>query len=167
MPRPANKKDLLSAIDKERGALETTLKILTPGQMAEPGTLSEWSAKDFLMHLVEWEQMLLGWYRAGLRGEKPAVPAPGYKWSQMPQLNQAIFEKHRNLPLSEVIKQFDISFKEILGVIQGLSDEELFTAGRYAWANKNTLGTYFVSATSSHYLWANKEIRKHYKTKKV
>jgi hypothetical protein len=29
-----------------------------------------------------------------------------------------------------------------------------FTANRFAWTRKNTLGTYFVSATSSHYLWA-------------
>jgi hypothetical protein len=160
MPRPTSKDDLLAAIDKERGALEAFLETLTPKQMIEPGVVGEWSVKDVLAHLVEWEQMCLGWYRAGLRGETPALPAPGFKWNQTPQLNQQIYEKHRDRSLDEVLEQFHASHREILEVIQGLSNEDLFTAGRYVWTKKNTMGTYFVSATSSHYLWARKEIRK-------
>ena len=133
--------------------------------MIEPGVVGEWSAKDVLAHLIEWEQMCLGWYRAGLRGEVLETPAPGYRWNQTPELNQMIYEKHRDRSLDEVLAQFGASHREILGVIQGLSDEELFTAGRYAWTKKLTMGTYFVSATSSHYLWARKEIRKGLKAK--
>lgn len=160
MPRPTSKTDLLAAIDEERGALETFLETLTPDQMTEPGLVGEWSAKDVLAHLIEWEQMVLSWYRAGLRGETPEMPAPGYKWNQTPELNQMIYEKHRDRALDDVLAQFGASHQEILGVIRELSNEELFTAGRYAWTGKNTMGTYFVSATSSHYLWARKEIRK-------
>ena len=103
---------------------------------------------------------------AGERGEKPTVPAPGYKWSQTPELNQAIYEKYREWTLDEVMKRFAASSVEILDVIEGLSDADLFMPGRYAWTNKNTLGTYFVSATSSHYLWARNEIRKRFKADK-
>lgn len=165
MPRPTSKTDLLAAIDQERGALEAILETLTPKQMVEPGVVGEWSVKDVLAHLVEWEQMVLGWYRAGLRGEIPELPAPGYKWNRTPQLNQMIYEKHRDRPLGEVMEQFHASHREILGVIQELSNEELFTAGRHAWTQSNTMGTYFVSATSSHYLWARKEVRKGLKAK--
>ena len=160
MPRPTSKTDLLAAINQEREALETTLEALTHEQMVETGVVGEWSVKDVLAHLIEWEQMVLEWYRAGLRGENPELPAPGYKWNQTPQLNQLIYEKHRDRPLDEVREQFQASHREIFGVIQELSNEELFTPGRYTWTQKNTLGTYFVSATSSHYLWARKEIRK-------
>lgn len=166
MPRPTNKTDLLTAIDKEWNALEASLESLSPEQMVAPGGEWEWSVKDILTHLIEWQQMVLTWYRAGLKGEKLEIPAPRYKWSQTPQLNQAIFEKHRNRQLDEVIIHFGASSGEILDVIQGLSNDELFTPGRYAWTQKNTLGTYFVSATSSHYLWARNEIRKRFKTKK-
>lgn len=160
MPRPTSKTDLLAAISQERGSLEAILETLPPERMVEPGVVGEWSVKDVLAHLVEWEQMVLGWYRAGLRGEVPELPAPGYKWSQIPQINQMIYEKHRDRPLDQVMEQFQTSHREILGVIQKLSDEELFTAGRYTWTRKNAMGTNFVSATSSHYLWARKEIRK-------
>lgn len=164
MPRPTSKTDLLAAIDKERGALEELLETLTPEQMIAPGVVGEWSVKDVLAHLVEWEQMVLGWYRAGLRGQTPALPATRYKWNQTPQLNQMIYEKHRDRRLEEVVKQFHASHQEILEVIMELSNEELFTVGKYTWTKKNTMGTYFVSSTSSHYLWARKEIRKGLKT---
>jgi hypothetical protein len=160
MPRPTSKADLLAAIDKERNALKTQLESLTPDQMVTPGIVGEWSVKDVLAHLIEWEQMVLGWHAAGLRGETPELPAPGYKWNQTPALNQMIFEKHRERTLEDILDQFQSSHKEIMEVILGLSNEELFTAGQFAWTKKNTLGTYFVSATSSHYLWARKEIRK-------
>lgn len=160
MPRPTNKPDLLAAIDKERGALEAFLETLTPEQLTEPEIVGPWSPKDVLAHLIEWEQRCLGWYRVGLRGETPELPAPGFKWNQTPELNQQIYEKHRDRPLDEVLEQFHISHKEILGVIQELSNDQLFTAGQYAWTKKNTLGAYMVSATSSHYLWARREMRK-------
>jgi hypothetical protein len=155
----------LAAIDKERGALEAFLESLTPEQMVEPGVVGEWSVKDVLTHLIEWEQMALGWYRTGLREEIPEMPAPGYKWNETPALNQMIYEKHRDRALDDVLAQFEASHQEILGVIQALSNEDLFTAGRYAWTKKNTMGTYFISATSSHYLWARKEIRKGFRAK--
>jgi hypothetical protein len=165
MPRPTTKADLLTAIDKERSALEALLEPLTPEQLVAPGVVGEWSVKDVLAHLIEWEQMCLGWHRTGLRGETPEMPAPGYKWNQTPDLNQMIYEKHRNRALDDVLAQFGTSHQEILGVIQELSNKELFAAGRYAWSKKNAIGTYFVSATSSHYLWARKAIRKGLKAK--
>jgi hypothetical protein len=104
--------------------------------------------------------MVLGWHKAGICGDIPELPAPGFKWNLIPTLNQQIYEKHRDRPLEEVLEQFSTSYQEILKVIQGLSNEDLFAARRYTRTKKNTLGTYFVSATSSHYLWARKEIRK-------
>ena len=160
MPRPTSRMELLAAIDQERPALEAFLATLTSEQMVAPGVVGEWSVKDVLAHLVEWEQMVLGWYRAGLRGERPALPAPGYKWSETPALNQMIYEKHRNRPLVEIMAEFQASHQEIVEVIRALTNDDLFTAGRYPWTQKNTLGAYFVSATSSHYLWARNEMRK-------
>lgn len=158
MPRPTSKHDLLAATLRERGKLDAVLATLTPEQMVEPGVVGEWSVKDVMAHLAEWERMALGWYRAGLRGEVPEVPAPGYKWNQTPQLNRAIFERHRDRPLEEAVAWFRSSREEMRGVIESLSDEDLFTAGRFAWTRKNTLGAYFVSATSSHDLWARTRI---------
>lgn len=164
MPRAQSKPQLLSESQKERGALEEFLATLIPEQMTQPGLLGEWSAKDVLAHLYEWEQMVLGWLAASQRGESPHVPAEGYKWSQLPALNETIREKHSGRSLDEILALFRDSYQQITQTIENLSEETLFTPGLYPWMNKNTLGAYFVSCTSSHYRWARKEIKKGLKT---
>ena len=106
MPRPTTKTAILSESRKEYAALEQLLATLSPEEMTQPGLVGEWSAKDVLAHLTEWTQMVLGWHAAGLRGETPALPAPGYKWNQLPALNQHIYEKHRDEALADVLEGF-------------------------------------------------------------
>lgn len=160
MPRPTTKNQLLLEIEKERNALEEFLSLLTPDQMIQPGALGPWSVKDVLAHLTEWEQMFLAWYKAGLRGQTPEKPAPGYKWSQLPQLNQQIYEKHRDRSLQYVQKQFRSSYRQILKAIRGISEEDLFTPGRFLWTEKHPIVAYIIPNTSSHYRWARTELRK-------
>jgi hypothetical protein len=97
--------------------------------MNEFGIVGEWSVKDVLAHLIEWEQMVLGWHKAGLRDEIFELPAPGFKWNQTLALNQQIYEKHRDRPLEEVLEQFTTSYQEILKVIQGLSNDDFLQLG--------------------------------------
>ncbi len=160
MPRPTTKKQLLETIEVEQKALEQLLVSLSPAQMTQPGAVGEWSVKDILAHLLEWQDMVLNWYSAGLQGKVPAIPAEGLTWAQLPQLNQRIYEKHCGRPLADIQKDFKTSHKKCVSIIQSLSEEDLFTRGRYAWTKTVTLGSYFTSCTSSHYLWARKNIKK-------
>jgi hypothetical protein len=160
MPRPLTKSQLLSESQKEHEALEQFLFTLSTDQLTKPEVLGEWSAKDVLAHLYEWEQMVLGWLAASQREERPHVPAEGYKWSQLPALNEKIREKHSSRSLDETLALFRDSYNQTMQTIESQSEEVLFTPGLYPWMNKNTLGAYFVSATSSHYRWARKEIKK-------
>jgi hypothetical protein len=147
-------------MQSEHKALEQALAALTPDQMTHVGPTTKRSIKDVLAHIWEWEQMCLRWYQAGVRGKTPAVPADGYNWAQLPALNQQIFDKYHDRPLSEVLKGYRRSYRQMLKTVTALSDADLFGAERFAWTKKNTLGAYFVSATSSHYNWARKEVRK-------
>ncbi len=160
MPRPTDKKQLLAAMQKEHRALEKLLSNLTPEQMTRTGAVTERSVKDVLAHLFEWEQMCLGWYQAGLRGETPPLPAEGFNWGQLPALNQRIYEKHRELPLEDVMKRFQASYQQVFETVQTLSQKELFTPSHYGWTGKNAMAAYFIGSTSSHYVWAIKEVKK-------
>jgi len=152
-------------IQKEWDALGQFLATLSPKQMTQPGAIGEWSPKDVLAHLAEWQQMFLNWYNTGLRGETPHLPAEGFKWSQMPALNQKIYEKYRLQKLQEIEVFFNTSHQQMLDVIQELSEEDLFKPGRYAWTKKNPLSSYVIPNTSSHYRWARTEMRKSLKAK--
>lgn len=160
MPRPTNKAQLLSAMQQEHEALDKALAALSPDQLTYVSKTTQWSIKDVLAHLLAWEQMCLGWYKAGLRGETPPLPAKGYNWAQIPALNRAIYERYHDCVLAEVLKQYRTSYRQMLKTVQGLTEEDLFTPKRYAWTGKNALAAYFIGATSSHYLWARKEVRK-------
>lgn len=160
MSRPANKLQLTASAREERQKLDDFLSTLTPDQMTQDGILGPWSAKDVLAHLYEWEQMVLHWYIAGKRGETPAVPAEGYKWSQILALNQYIYEKHRDRQLEQVLALYRQSHAQVMETIEARSEKELFTPGLHPWMNKNYLASYFASCTSSHYRWARTEMRK-------
>lgn len=43
--------------------------------------------RDVVMHLYEWQAMLVRWYREGMNGNIPFMPAPGYKWNMIGLLN--------------------------------------------------------------------------------
>jgi hypothetical protein len=165
MPNPTTKDALLAEIRAERGALEEFLATLTPQQMVSPGAIAKWSVKDVLAHLAEWEQLLLVWYQTGLRGEDPSLPAPGYSWTQMDDLNQEIYLKHRDKLLEVVQTYFHTSYMQVLEAVQAMAENELFTPGHYAWTKKNTLAAYVVPCTSEHYAWAIEEMRKGLKKK--
>lgn len=160
MSRPLNKTQLLESIQKEYTALEKFLTPLTAEQMAFAPAPGAWAVKDILAHLVEWQQMFFNWYESGSRGENPAVPAPGYKWSQLPALNQAIYKKYRSLAAEQALAMFRESHQKTLELIESLPDADLTIPGLYRWMNQNTLIAYLNSITAAHYVWALKDAKK-------
>jgi hypothetical protein len=100
-----------------------------------------------------------------LRRENPPLPAPGYNWGKMDDLNQEIYEKYRDWSLDSVLDYYHRSYQQVLEAVQAMSEDELFTPGRYAWTKKNTLADYVIPCTSEHYDWARREMRKGLKKK--
>jgi nicotinamidase-related amidase len=160
MPKPINRQQLLDEAQKEYEALGKQVAAFTPEEMLRPGVISVWSIKDILAHLLERQRMFMGWYEAGLRGEKPATPAKGYNWSQLPALNQDIYERYKDAKLEAVRNQLEASHKRMLDVAGSLSEEELFTSGRHKWTGVSTLASYVDANTGAHYRWARTGIRR-------
>lgn len=157
--RAKTKKELLESIRTTRASLEKKFSQLTPGQMVWPGSMGDWSVKDILAHLVDWEQRLIEWYQAGKKGEIPKTPAPGYTWRELPKLNQAGYEQHKNEDLETVLARFDGSYLEILALVEGMSEQEIFEAKYYEWTGDSALLPWIAANSSSHYNWARRNIR--------
>lgn len=49
-------------------------------------------------------------------------------------------------------------------MIEGFTDGELFTKKRFTWTGTTSVGSYFVSSTSSDYDWAAKNSRAYART---
>src|SRR3989304_4074858 len=119
MGKRLRKKDLLSEIQSERRALDDSLAVLSARQMTRAGvTPGGWSVKDILAHVVEWQRMNLDWYAAGLRGEKPAMPAPGFTLRELPRLNEMIYRKHRRRPLQAVVRDYRSYHERVVELIE-------------------------------------------------
>ena len=157
--RAKTKQELLDSIQKERSLLENKYAGLTKNQMIWPGAMEDWSAKDILAHLVDWEQRLVAWYQAGLRGETPEPPAPGMTWRELPRLNEIGYQKHKDETLDHVMEQYHQSYQQTFTLIQTMSEEEIFEPGYYPWTGKSALLSWIAASTSSHYAWARRNIR--------
>ena len=160
MTKHATKAGLLEDIRLQRSRLEKNLTSLTSEEMTRPGVTGEWSVKDIMAHLLDWEQRFLSWYQMGRRGETPQTPAPGLHWRQLDILNQRIYEQYKDIPIEEIQAKFESSYQEILALLEGLPEHELFTPGYYAWLNGECLADWAAANTCNHYYWAKTQVRK-------
>ena len=159
--RFSSKEEWIESIETEHHRLAELVSSIPRDRYLEEGVWGDgWNIRDLLAHLTEWEQMFLTWFRAGLEGGHPEMPAKGYKWNQTPNLNRAIWERYRQKPVEEVLADFETSFQEIFSLAQELSPQELLTAGHFTWTGKNPLTTYLGANTTSHYRTATKILRR-------
>ena len=167
MGRPTCKTELLAAAEHEFGRLWTAVDSVQEADRELPGACEAWSVKDLLAHLHAWHEMAIGWEQAGSAGESPVIPAEGYTFAETPALNRAIYERTRNDDWGDVVARLRSTHATLLAVIDSYDDADLFTKRRYPWTRSTSVGAYMVSATSSHYAWASKLIRKWAKTRTI
>ena len=151
---PKTKSSLLEAIHNERGKLEAKVAGLTPEELVFPGSMREWSVKDILQHLVDWEQRWISWYRAGKCGESVHTPAPGYNWRQMGLLNQIYRQNQLYRPLEDVLLDFNSSYKQIMEIVEKIPEAEMLASGLYQWTGRLPLIAWISGNTCEHYQWA-------------
>ncbi len=154
-----NKESLLERIHTERRRLQQNLDTLAPEQLGKAGVIGHWTVKDILAHLVDWEQRLIGWYQAGLRGEQPEVPAPGLTWAELDRLNERIYQEYRHRPLDDILQAFATSYRQVLQMADGIPEDDLFVPGRYDWLGEENLSGFILANTANHYRWAKQAIR--------
>ncbi|QWB95482.1 ClbS/DfsB family four-helix bundle protein [Mycoplasmatota bacterium] len=161
MPRPQTKEALIELSNKNFDQLINLIKktdnqiISAPFQFNSDASRqgAHWkrdeNISDVLTHLYAWHQILKNWIMKNIRAiETPFLPAP-YTFKTYGKLNLEIQKKYQGTSLEDIIKS--------------LTNEILFTKSYFKWTGTTSLGCYCISATSSHYDWAFKKIKKHIK----
>lgn len=176
MGRPTTKTDLLTAAAENFEKLNTLIADLSEQELSTPFDFSadakkkkeaHWkrdrNLRDILIHLYEWHQLLLNWVQSNQNGDpEPFIPAP-YNWRTYGDMNVEFWKKHQNTSLEDAKDMLRKSHADIMRLAETFSNEELFSKGVYQWVGGSTLGSYFVSNTSSHYDWAMKKLKAHRK----
>ena len=160
MSKYKSKQQLIDEISKEKKILNDLLESVDKTKLCIAGACVNWSIKDIVCHLAEWQEMVLSWYELGMSGKTPEVPGKGYKWSQLPDLNMEIYKKYKNLTWEEARQFFKKSEFNIMSTIKDMEEDTMLKPGLYPWMNQNTMIGYFGSCTSSHYKWASGLIKK-------
>jgi len=128
MARPKTKSELLFLSKQNFDKLFSFIESLAAAEQIKefpPGTMNR-NISDVLMHLHHWHLMMLEWYKTGMSGAKPEMPAKGYTWKTTPELNKWIWEKYSQTDLDKAKESVKSSFKQVRSVIESHSDEELF-----------------------------------------
>lgn len=120
--------------------------------------------RDVLIHLYEWQQLLINWIDTNQDGkEQPFLPSK-YNWKTYGEMNVEFWKQHQDTSLREAKSLLSKTHKECINRIERFSNEELFTKKYFKWTNTTHLASYCISATSSHYDWAIKKVKNHYKS---
>lgn len=165
MPRPKTKSELLSLSEKNYKSLMKLVESYSEEELNADfpkGPLNR-NIRDVIAHLHEWHLLMLEWYRIGMQGVKPDMPAKGYTWKTLPLFNEKVWQKNRNTELEIAKNLLEDSYSKVRSLITKHTDEELFEKKRYHWTGSTSLGAYLISNTSSHYDWATKLIKKYKK----
>ncbi|MFS0782826.1 ClbS/DfsB family four-helix bundle protein [Bacillus sp. 1P06AnD] len=162
MPRPKTKKELIEFSERNYKALLEAVQSIPEEKWNEEFSFESLyrNIRDVMAHLHEWLVLMENAYEIGMAGKQPELPAPGYTFRTTPELNKHIWEKYQQTGLDETMELLEESHAKMMKIIEGHSDEELFTKKYYNWTGSTSLGQYLISATSSHYDWALKKIKK-------
>lgn len=179
MPRPTTKTELLDAANTQWNRLwhlidsmsGTEQKAEFCFEITEKDREAHWTRdkniRDVLIHLYEWHQLAINWVNSNRESEVtvPFLPEP-YTWKSYGDMNIGFWKSHQTTSYDNAKQLLSESHKKVIVLIESFSNEELFTKAYFPWSGTTSVGSYFVSATSSHYDWAMKKIKRQIKTLK-
>lgn len=176
MPRPQSKKELLEAASTNYEKLSQFIEAMTDEELNTPFDFSKdekkkeahWkrdkNVRDVIIHLYEWHKLMLKWIE---NMEEGTVKRPflmeGYNWKTYGDMNQIFWKNNQSVSLNEALKLFEESHRKIVESIKKISEDILFQRSPFDWVGTSSIGSYYVSVTSSHYEWALKKLKAHRK----
>ena len=141
--------ELQEQIQRTRLELDVILEDLSNEQLEQTVLDNGWSIKETIMHIVSWEQRLLGWLNTAAEGDTPQIPAPGYRWDEIDELNQQTVEQQAHRSTDDVIATFHTSLNLLFMALERYDDQTLNS--HYFETEDTTLATIFAENTYLHY----------------
>ena len=149
---PGNKKELMSAIEREWKLLLAVVENLTDEQMTKPDA-GGWSPKDNLAHLIEWMNVLMG-YHIDKRPshEVLGVPEEVTKDWDMEVINPVLFERNKNRQRGEVLDGLKQAYTSLIAKLDSISFEDLLKPRHANDPEKRPLLIWVIGDTTEHFL---------------
>lgn len=115
-----NKAELLSWLQEEQQQWEAFLDQIGPERMDQPGVAGDWSIKDIIAHLTDWQPRQIARLQAAQRGEpEPPPPWPAHLQTD-DEVNAWIYAANQGRSVREVLERSQQVFQQQLAAIEGL-----------------------------------------------
>ncbi len=173
--RPSTKSTLLEASELKYKELNLLIDSLGEKELNTEYDFSDfpkkkeahWSRdknlRDILMHLFEWQKLLIDWIESNKNNENIKFLIEPYTWKTIADMNNMFLERNQSFSLEEAKANLESTHKYSIDLISSFTNEELFEKKHFSWTGTTSVGSYCVSALPSHYDWAIKKIKAHIK----
>lgn len=125
------KAELLATIEPAWAALNAALDRLTDIQKTTIKDAQGWTVKDHLIHLAAWERSVVFFLKGRPRHAGLGVDQALYEIGSFDDINAAIFEQRKEIPLAEAVAQFRDIHRHLIQVLQPLADADLHKPYRH------------------------------------
>ena len=159
MPIPKTRDELIDSVSTTFEKLRNELESAGPRVGSIP-CIDDWTIKDLLAVRVWWTEHVIDWVEAGIRGERPVTPAPGYRWHETPRLNADVVRRSRRESFRSLRSRFESGFRRVMKTIDSLDDRELLEVGVFEWAGKYPIARWISINTARQYTTARSFVRK-------
>ena len=119
------KADLLATIDPAWITLNAALDRLTEHQLTTVKDAQGWTVKDHLIHLAAWERSVVFFLQGLPRHAGLGVDQALFKNGTFDDINAAIFQENKDMPLVEAMAQFHHVHQQLLKLLGPLNDSDL------------------------------------------
>ena len=148
-----SKAGLLATVREER---ENIARLVDKAgkRLEQPGATGDWTLKDVLAHLTGWRWRSVARLEAALAGidtYHTIWPRELEESDDYEPINQWLYEQYRNTPADVVIRESNETFDRIEAAVSALSEDALFTPGRYGWLHGEALGPAIIGGVASHF----------------
>ena len=127
------KEKLLKLIAEAHENELTFIAEIDEQERAKKGTFKQWSAKDEIVHIAAWKGIMCERFRAFQADQAP--PA----FDDWDAINEEIFNRHKEDTWTEAVEYLDLSYKQLVEQIHGISEGDLLDGGRYPWLRGRSL----------------------------
>jgi len=148
---PGNKKELMSAIEREWKLLMNLAEGLTDEQMTRPDS-GGWSPKDNLAHLSEWMNVLIG-HHLDQRPPHEVLQVSeevAQDW-EMDAFNLVLFDRNKNRPRREVMSELKQVYGRLVAKLEPMSFEDLLKPRRADDPQKRPILMWILGDTVEHF----------------
>lgn len=96
-----------------------------------------------------------------MRGDAPLMPwpAPLDEEEDLDEINRYFYETNRDKPRAALVRESRETFDRVERALSQVSEQDLFTVGRFSWLAGDALGPAVIEGTVEHFREHEPELR--------